>query len=1362
MPMPMIGLPRLISRLMRLACLVWLMCFWAGPAAAQTPAPFDHLRTGFALTGAHNQVRCEACHQNGVLKGTPRDCASCHLSGQRLARGNVVMTGNHLPTSLACDSCHTTKSFSGARFDHQGVAAGSCVSCHNGARASGRSANHVPYQTVGAAANAACDSCHKAGFTSWSGARFHANVSVGTGCASCHSGAVQGAVGKPATPIHAGVTACESCHATTGWAGAKVDHAGFNASTNCASCHNGGAATGKPGAHIPVGSSNCFSCHAVSGWKPTKWNHTQLTVAGQCATCHTGGYPPASGRSTKHVPYTSVAAFASANCDSCHKSGSGSWTPAKVHTSASVASGCATCHSGGFAPAVGKPSNALHATVTGTCESCHKSTSTWSGAKVDHSGYNAATNCASCHNGSTATGKSGTHIPVGSTNCFSCHATTGWAPTKWNHTQTTVAGQCASCHTGGFPPADGRSANHVPYASVPATASANCDSCHKSGFGTWAPAKVHASTSISTNCANCHTGGFPPAAGKPSNALHASVTGNCESCHKSTSTWSSAKVDHSGYNAATNCASCHNGSTATGKSGTHIPVGSTNCFSCHATTGWAPTKWNHTQTTVTAQCASCHTGGYPPADGRSATHVPYASVPALAAANCDTCHKSGYSAWATAKVHANASISTSCASCHTGAYSPAVGKPSNSTHASVTGNCESCHKSTSTWSSAKVDHSTFSAATNCASCHNGNPTTGKPAAHIPVGSTNCFSCHGVTGWTPTKWNHTQTTVTAQCASCHTGGYPPADGRSATHVPYASVPATAAANCDTCHKSGYTAWAPAKVHANASISTSCASCHTGAYSPAVGKPSNSTHAAVTGNCESCHKSTSNWSSAKVDHSTFSAATNCASCHNGNPTTGKPGTHIPVGATNCFSCHGVTGWTPAKWNHTQMPVAAQCATCHTGGYPPADGRRANHVPYQAVATTAAANCDTCHKSGFAAWTPARVHTNASISTSCATCHTGAYAPAVGKPSNTTHATVTGNCESCHKSTSTWSGAKVDHGSFNAATTCASCHNGNPTPGKPASHMPVGATNCFNCHSVTGWTPTKWNHTQLVVTAACATCHSGGYPPADGRGNNHIPYATVAVAAAANCDACHKGSTSTWANGRFHANFSVSIGCASCHTGSYLGARAKPANATHASVTGNCESCHKSTASWSTVSFGHSPANAVGTGTCDTCHVGGGVTGKPANHIPVPAGTARCDSCHRSQTSWKTAMTMNHTVVGTATCKSCHNGSYTGAGTQGALAKPGNHIPEVQLLAGATMDCKACHTSTTSWGTQKMNHNSSPGNGAGWCKACHQSGTNYAGSMERKSLTHEKSTGVTDCSQSGCHRPLGNKGTAYTKWE
>jgi hypothetical protein len=128
------------------------------------------------------------------------------------------------------------------------------------------------------------------------------------------------------------------------------------------------------------------------------------------------------------------------------------------------------------------------------------------------------------------------------------------------------------------------------------------------------------------------------------------------------------------------------------------------------------------------------------------------------------------------------------------------------------------------------------------------------------------------------------------------------------------------------------------------------------------------------------------------------------------------------------------------------------------------------------------------------------------------------------------------------------------------------------------------------------------------------------------------------------------------------------------------------------------------------------------------------------------------------------MNHTVVSTSTCKSCHSGSYVSQGTQGALAKPANHIPEAtQLLNGSSMDCNTCHKSTSAWATMTMNHNGSLGGGAGWCKGCHASGTAFLGSMEKKALTHQKKTPpAIDCSESGCHRPLGNKGTPYSKWD
>ena len=144
----------------RCLLLLAMLTFGMTQAWAQTgKSSFDHLNTGYALTGAHLTSRCESCHQNGVFKGTPRDCSSCHVSGARFAKGNVVMSTQHLPTSQACDSCHTTKAFGGIKFSHTQVQTGSCQVCHNGASAPGKTASHV-------VTTLPCDSCHSTkGFT---------------------------------------------------------------------------------------------------------------------------------------------------------------------------------------------------------------------------------------------------------------------------------------------------------------------------------------------------------------------------------------------------------------------------------------------------------------------------------------------------------------------------------------------------------------------------------------------------------------------------------------------------------------------------------------------------------------------------------------------------------------------------------------------------------------------------------------------------------------------------------------------------------------------------------------------------------------------------------------------------------------------------------------------------------------------------------------------------------------------------------------------------------------------------------------------------------------------------------------------
>lgn len=252
-------------------------------------------------------------------------------------------------------------------------------------------------------------------------------------------------------------------------------------------------------------------------------------------------------------------------------------------------------------------------------------------------------------------------------------------------------------------------------------------------------------------------------------------------------------------------------------------------------------------------------------------------------------------------------------------------------------------------------------------------------------------------------------------------------------------------------------------------------------------------------------------------------------------------------------------------------------------------------------------------------------------------------------------------------------------------------------------------------------------------CAGCHmAGNRMGAIAKPGRHVP--TFAP-----CDSCHR--TTGWTPATFsHAGVAPGS-CLTCHNGTIV--PGKPGG--HIITAASCDSCHRTTA-WAPAGFNHM---SVVPGTCATCHNGTTATGKPSGHV---ATTNSCDACHRT-TSWMSAG-FSHTSVVPGTCVTCHNGTK-------AMGKPSNHIPESQLLNGAVMGCDGCHTSRTTFTAIRMSHNNSQGNGSGWCKACHASGTSYLGNMDKKSLTHEAS-GKTDCSVSGCHRPLGNTGSAYTRWD
>jgi Cytochrome c7 and related cytochrome c len=277
-----------------------------------------------------------------------------------------------------------------------------------------------------------------------------------------------------------------------------------------------------------------------------------------------------------------------------------------------------------------------------------------------------------------------------------------------------------------------------------------------------------------------------------------------------------------------------------------------------------------------------------------------------------------------------------------------------------------------------------------------------------------------------------------------------------------------------------------------------------------------------------------------------------------------------------------------------------------------------------------------------------------------------------------------------------------------------------------------------------------TGVHAVTPCENCHVGGQMAGTPRQCEycHRPGSRIAttfkpanhVQTNEACNTCHR-SAATWAGARFSHTKVAPGTCMTCHTG--FVAPGKPTN--HLVTTASCDSCHR-TVAWVPAGFNHA---GVAPGTCMTCHNGSTATGKPSGHV---ATTASCDQCHKT-TAWLPAG-FNHAGVVPGSCETCHFPGGSG------LAMPANHIPyKTALLAGSSLGCDACHTSTTTFTAEKMNHNNSQGNGSGMCTACHLRGTTYLGNMTRNSLNHS-GTG-TDCSQAGCHRPLGNTGSTYTRW-
>lgn len=1336
--------------------------------------PSTHIPTGAQCDTCHNTFTAFSPatmnHAGTTAPSAAGNCATCH-GGSYVSVNARAKPATHIATTAQCDSCHTSSAWLPTTFAHTGVAAGSCATCHNGTGARGKAASHLP-------TTAACDSCHT-NFASFSPAAMNHTGTAGT-CLTCHTGTYLSinAQIKPAT--HISTTAqCDACHtSTTSWAATSFNHANVTPAVagRCSTCHNGTAARGKTPTHV-VTTAQCDTCHnSTVSWATATFVH-DATVIGRCSTCHNSTI--AIGKPTNHIPTT-------AQCSTCHNSYT-AFRPAEMNHAATAGpaavANCSTCHSGAYLAvnALTKPAN--HIPTTGQCDSCHKAGYVnWSPVTMNHTGQ---TSCSTCHGGAyvadNAQTKPATHIAT-TAQCSTCHnSTTTWATGTFNHAGV-AAGSCANCHNGTN--ALGKPTNHIP-------TSATCDTCHKN-FTAFAPATMdHTRTTgplATANCSSCHSGAYTFANARAKPATHVATTVQCDTCHKSTASWSSVTFAHAATAVGT-CSTCHNNTTAIGKPATtHVPT-TAQCDTCHNNyIAFKPANMSHVGTT--GQCSTCHNGSFTAANAlaKSVSHIPTTS-------QCDTCHNTGFVSFVPATMnHAAAAPATAgnCSTCHGGAYVSQNALTKHATHIATTAQCDTCHRSTTSWATATLNHATVTPAVagRCSSCHNSTNALGKPSNHIPttaqcdschntftafapanmthnavltppggcttchsgayvaanarakpathiVTTAQCDSCHTTAAWLPTTFNHAAVTppVAGRCATCHNGTT--ARGKLASHLP-------TTASCDVCH-TNVTTFAPATMNHGSTTgpvaAANCSTCHSGAYLSINAQVKTATHVATSAQCDTCHRSTTTWANATFAHDA-TAVGRCATCHNGTTALGKPTTHVPTTA-QCSTCHNnYTAFRPAVMNHaaTTGPVAVgNCATCHGGAYVAvnATAKPALHIP-----TTS--QCDTCHKAGYVAWQPCTMnHTGL---TSCTTCHSGAYVSqnALAKPA--THVATTAQCSTCHNSTTTWATGTFNHATATPAVAgrCSTCHNSINALGKLATHIPTTAQ-CDTCHkNFVAFNPATMTHNATVTPpGGCATCHIATY-----AASGAIAKPVTHVSTTQSCNVCH--TTTAWTPATF-SHTGVSTNCASCHNGTQ--ASGKPA--VHVPTTQLCSDCHRTGLAWLPLKtpIVHPTATA-----CANCHSINfpGMTFKAATHFPTTAG---CESCHNT-TAWVPA-TYNHAGVVTTrsagNCQSCHGGAYPGI-----TVKPGNHIPTTTPAGMPGNECSHCHNSTTTFSApagERMNHMAMQTG----CKTCHMTGSPYnIATGDRKTLgSHEGSKAADDCSKSGCHKPLGREGTAYTSW-
>ena len=455
-----------------------------------------------------------------------------------------------------------------------------------------------------------------------------------------------------------------------------------------------------------------------------------------------------------------------------------------------------------------------------------------------------------------------------------------------------------------------------------------CSSCHSNTGASFATApgysgmaKTGHASVAADRCDSCHSGAYTSqgttgATGTSAYPNHIATVGrDCYLCHAQAAanfvSWSGGQYVHQATD--TDCASCHNGSTALGlTTPPHIPTATLQCSNCHVNTAAAFTIYTMTHSAVTSmRCDSCHSGSYLTQGAKGAYGtVSYANHVATGGRDCATCHAAAAAAFIS-------------------------------------------------WSGGAYIH--LAADTVCSTCHNNTSALGLTTPpHIPVGGVQCSSCHSnaganfavAPGYSGMGVNGHAPVTSARCDACHNGSYTSqgTSGGAMGTASYAGHVATNGADCITCHASaatgGYAVWSGA-TFSHTSANTNCSSCHNG-----VAATGNSTppHVPISGvQCSSCHSYAGTnfavapgYSGMGVAGHTAVSSARCDACHNGSYTsqgtaggamaTASYAGHVATNGADCITCHansvnfGYASWSGGVYVH--LASDTNCVTCHNG--------------------------------------------------------------------------------------------------------------------------------------------------------------------------------------------------------------------------------------------------------------------------------------------------------------------------------------------------------------------------------------------------------------------------------------------------